>query len=240
MLAQHAVQRQQPINETNVNDVYANQFSPAARVIYQKYMSLEGEEAEARFPEFQQQMDDLRQQVRSSLPNMMQQKAFDEASTRRVQMNLDGMARYGAAQTKACERNTHTALMADLTNEAEANWNNPQRLQNVRDRMDTQTADYGSKHGWSGDVFRYQVGENNDKLWTAVIKRQALSGDYSGAMKTYQDQVSAGRISGGAQGEIEKVFQAHPRPLPSSERVRQRHGRPLSAGHNRGSATSGS
>ncbi len=38
-LIQHAVQRQQFANETNVNDVYANQFSPAAREIYQNYMS---------------------------------------------------------------------------------------------------------------------------------------------------------------------------------------------------------
>jgi|GEM_PF-4806829 hypothetical protein len=85
--------------------------------------------------------------------------------------------------------------MADLVNEAEANWNNPQRLQNVRDRMDNETADYGSKHGWSGDVFRYQLGENNDKLWSAVIKRKALSGDFTGAMRTYQDQVGCGEVT---------------------------------------------
>ena len=169
-------------------------------------MKLEGKDAEARFPEFQQQINDLRVQVRAGLPNMLQQKVFYEASTRRVEADLDGMARYGAAQTKAWEWNTHTAVMADLVNEAEANWNNPQRLQNVRDRMHAETADYGSKHGWSGDVFRYQLGQNNDKLWSAVIKRQALSGDFTGAMRTYQDQVGRGRISGSAQGEIEKFF----------------------------------
>ena len=81
MLAQHAVQRQQLANETNVNDVYTNQFSPAARDIYQNYMKLEGKDAEARFPEFQQQMNDLRTQTRANLPNPMQQKAFDAIST---------------------------------------------------------------------------------------------------------------------------------------------------------------
>ena len=161
---------------------------------------------------------------------MMQQKAFDEASTRRVEMDLDGMARYAAAQTKAWEWNTHTAVMADLTNEAEANWNNPQRLQNVRDRMDNETADYGIKHGWSRRVFRYQLGENNDKLWSAVIKRQALSGDFAGAMKTYQDQVSAGRISGSAQGELEKFFKPIQDLHISSKRLRQSHGRRNGAG----------
>ncbi len=140
-MMQNSLRRQQLANETNVNDVYANQFSPAAREIYQNYMKLEGKDAEARFPDFQQQMNDLRAQVRGGLPNMMQQKAFDEASTRRVEADLDGMARYAAAQTKAWEWNTHTAVMADLVNEAEANWNNPQRLQNVRDRIDNETID---------------------------------------------------------------------------------------------------
>ncbi|MFZ0931950.1 MAG: hypothetical protein WAN11_25350 [Syntrophobacteraceae bacterium] len=124
-LAQRALQRQQLANETNVNDVYANQFSAAARDIYQNYMKLEGKEAEARFPEFQQQVNDLRNPIRTCLPNPMQQQAFDQASTRRVEMDLDGMARYGAAQTKAREWKTHTAVMSDLTVEAEANWNNP-------------------------------------------------------------------------------------------------------------------
>jgi hypothetical protein len=205
-LVQRALQRQQLANETNVNDVYANQFSSAARDIYQNYMKLKGKEVEVRFPEFQQQMNDLRTQIRANLPNMLQQKTFDVTSTRRVEMDLDGMTGYGAAQTKAWEWNTHAAVKADLINEADANRNDPQRVQNVRDRLDAETMDYGSRHGWSGDVFRYQVAENNDKLWSAVIKRQALSGDFTGAMKTYQDQVSAGRISGGAQGEIERFF----------------------------------
>jgi hypothetical protein len=85
---QHAVQRQQLANETKVNDVYVNHFSPAAREIYQNYMKLEGKDAEAQFPAFQQQMNDLRSQIKSGLPNMMQQKAFDEASTRRVGRSL--------------------------------------------------------------------------------------------------------------------------------------------------------
>ncbi len=110
-------------------------------------MKLEGKEAEIRFSEFQQQMNDLRTQVRANLPNMMQQKTFDVTSTRRVEMDLDGMTRYGPAQTKAWEWNTHAAVKADHINEAEANWNNPQCVQNVQDRLDAKTMDVGSRHG---------------------------------------------------------------------------------------------
>jgi hypothetical protein len=203
-LMQHAVQRQQLANETAVQDIYANQFSPQARAIVQNYMKLEGKDAEAQFPAFEQKINDLRNQTRESL-NPYQQKLFDARSTHRIEADLDGMARYGASQTKAWEWNTHNAVLGDLTAEAEANYNNPQRLQNIVERMDNETIDYGSKHGWSSDVFQYQRGQNQDKLWSAVIKRQALY-DPAGAMKTYRDNVEMGRISGVAQGELDKFF----------------------------------
>ena len=205
MLEEHAVARQQLVNEANVNDVYANQFSPRFRDLQNEFMKLEGKEAEARFPEYEQKMNDLRAQFRAGLPNMVQQKLFDDRSTRRAEMDLDGMSRYAASQTKAWEWNTHNAVLSDLAAEGAANYNNPQRLQNVRDRIDNETIDYGSKHGWSPEVFQYQRGVNQDNLWSAVIKRQALN-DPVGAIKTYQDQVAAGRISGNAQGRIEDFF----------------------------------
>ncbi len=205
MLAQHAVSRQQLVNEANVNDVYANQFSPQFRALQNEFMKLEGKEAEARFPEYQQKMNDLRAQFRDSLPNVIQQKLFDDRSTRRAEMDLDGMSRYAASQTKAWEWNTHNAVLADLAAEGAANYHNPQRLQNVLGRIDNETIDYGSKHGWSPEVFQYQRGVNQDKLWSEVIRRQALN-DFPGAMRTYQEQVTAGRISGQAQGELEKFL----------------------------------
>ena len=203
-LMQHAVLRQQLANETAVQDIYANSFSPQARAIVQNYMKLEGKDAEAQFPAFEQQINDLRNQTRESL-NPYQQKLFDARSTHRIEADLDGMARYAASQTKAWEWNTHNAVLGDLTAEAEANFNNPKRLQNIVERMDNETIDYSSKHGWSPDIFQYQRGQNQDKLWNAVIKRQALS-DPVGAMKTYKDNVEMGRISGAAQGDLDKFF----------------------------------
>jgi hypothetical protein len=202
---QHAVARQQLVNEANVNDVYANQFSPQFRDLQNEFLKLEGKEAEARFPEYQQKMNDLRAQFRDGLPNMIQQKLFDDRSTQRAEMDLDGMSRYAASQTKAWEWNTHNAVLNDLASEGAANYNNPQRLQNVLDRINNETIAYGSKHGWSPEVFQYQRGLNQDKLWSEVVKRQALT-DPAGAMRTYQEQAAAGRISGLTQGELEKFL----------------------------------
>jgi hypothetical protein len=203
MLAQHAVQRQQILNEANVNDVYANQFSPAFRNLQNQFMKLEGKDAETQFPAYQQQMNDMRAQYRANLPNAMQQRLFDDRSTRRAEIDLDGMSRYAAQQTKAWEWNTHLATTGDLISEAEANWNNPQRLQNVQARLDDEIIDYGSKHGWSTEVFQGQRRDLSDKLWEGVIKRQAVSGDPAGAMQTFREQTGQSRISGQAQGKIE-------------------------------------
>jgi uncharacterized protein YjaG (DUF416 family) len=66
MLEQQAIQRQQLANETNLDDVYTNQFSPAGCDVYQEYMKLEGKDVEARFPEFQQHISNLRMQTSSA------------------------------------------------------------------------------------------------------------------------------------------------------------------------------
>jgi len=110
MMAQNAVARQQMINETNVNDVYANQFDPAARKKYQDFLQLRGKDAEASFADFQQQIKDLASDARASLPNAPQQKLFDEISRRRISADLDLMARHAAAQTAAWHKETANAI----------------------------------------------------------------------------------------------------------------------------------
>ncbi|MFZ0932087.1 MAG: hypothetical protein WAN11_26040 [Syntrophobacteraceae bacterium] len=115
------------------------------------------------------------------------------------------MARYAASQTKQWEWNTHNAVLSDLIAEAEAYYNDPRRVAAVVSQLDNETGDYGLKHGWSPEVHEYQLRKNNDMLWSAVIKRQALF-DPAGAMATYQDAAAKKRISGSAQGELEQFL----------------------------------
>ena len=203
-LQQNAVRRQQLANETAVQEAYANQFSPQLRAITQNYMKLEGKDAEAAFPQYQQQINDLRNQTRENL-NPYQQRLFDERSTRRVEGDLDGMARYAASQTKQWEWNTHNAVLSDLVAEAEANYNDPRRVAAAVNQLDNQTANYANSHGWSDEVYEYQLRKNNDMLWSAVIKRRAIF-DPEGAMATYRDAAAKKRISGSAQGELEQFL----------------------------------
>ena len=213
MLAEHAVQRQQLINETAVQDIYANQFSPQMNTIYQNYMKLEGKDAEAQFGAFQQQMNDLRSQIRASFPNMMQQKLFDERSNSRVESDLTGMSRYGASQTKTWEWNTHNAVMGDLVAEGAANYNNPQRLADIQGRIDRTNIDYGATHGWSDEVTKHQMNENQGKFWTAVIERTALDNIYQ-AQQILDQKTKDGILSGAAQLQLQEKLR------PSSSRCK--------------------
>ena len=208
LLEQHAVQRQQLANETNVNDIYSNQFSPAFRNLRENFLKLEGKDAESQFPAYEQQANELRNQYRNALPNDMQRKLFDQQATRRVQLELDGMARYAAEQTKKYEWNTYQGAMADLASEAEANYNNLQHLEDVQARLDAKVIDYGSSHGWSPEIYQAQRRVATDKLWQSVITRQAID-DPAGAIQTYQRQNATGRLSGQAQGEIEKYLRPY-------------------------------
>ena len=174
MLEQHAVQRQQLANETNVSDVYSNRFSPAFRNLRENFLKLEGKDAEAQFPAYEQQAMELRNQYREALPNDIQRKLFDRDATRRVQLELDGMARYAAEQTKKYEWNTYQSAVADLASEAEANYNNPPHLEDVQARLDTKVIDYGSSHGWSPEIYQAQRKAATDRLWESVITRQAI------------------------------------------------------------------
>ena len=60
MLEKHAIQRQQIINESTVNDLYANQFAPSFRDMYNKFYQLRGKDAESQFNDYSARMNDLR------------------------------------------------------------------------------------------------------------------------------------------------------------------------------------
>ena len=67
---------------------------------------------------------------------------------------------------------------------------------------------YANSHGWSDEVYAYQIHKNNDRLWSAVIKRQALTTPRE-PWRSYRDASSLKRLTGEAQAELEKVLKPH-------------------------------
>jgi hypothetical protein len=165
-----------------VNDVYSNGFSPAFWQLLENFLKLEGKDAREQFASYEQQANQLHRKYRDCLPNDMQRKLFNREATRRVQMELDGLARYAADQTKKYEWNTYRAGISELTAEAEVNYNDPLHLNDVQARLDNKVIDYGSSHGWSPEIYQAQRKDATDRLWEAVIRRQAGAGDVTGAV----------------------------------------------------------
>ncbi len=115
ILEKDAVSRQELLNRVNVNDVYATRFDPAARSIYEEFLTLTGKDAAVGFPAYQQKMQDLAADVREGLPNDMQRMRFDEMARHRSQSNLDAMARHQASQTNQWIGQTGDAMAQALS-----------------------------------------------------------------------------------------------------------------------------
>ncbi|MGO9415523.1 MAG: hypothetical protein ACLP51_10350 [Syntrophobacteraceae bacterium] len=111
----NALSRQELLNRANVNDVYATRFDPAARAIYEEYLTLTGKDAAVGFPAYQQKMQDLAADIRQGLPNDMQRVRFDEMALHRTQSNLDAMARHQASQTSQWIAQTGDAMAQTLS-----------------------------------------------------------------------------------------------------------------------------
>ena len=115
ILEKDAISRQELLNRVNVNDVYATRFDPAARAIYEEYLTLTGKDAAVGFPGYQQKMQDLAADVREGLPNDMQRMRFDEMARHRTQSNLDAMARHQAGETGRWIAQTGDAMAQALS-----------------------------------------------------------------------------------------------------------------------------
>jgi hypothetical protein len=203
MLAQHAVQRQQLINESTVNDTYASQFMPAFRDLYTKYYQLQGKDAEAQYPAYQEQMNDLRSQVRANLPNPMQQKMFDEISTRRMTFELDGMARYAGQQTQVYHKETSDSLLGEFVNDGIDKYNDPKTLQNRENSIAVEAGAYGQQAGQPPEQANLRAQHYIDQMYKGAIERQLQANPQAGI--AMYDQYK-GKLSGPMQAEIERAI----------------------------------
>jgi len=203
MLAETALRRQATLNEANVNDVYLHQFVPQQIALEREFRGLQGKEASDRFDEYMGRMNDLVSQTKANLPNDFQRKAFDVQATRRVIYDLEGMSRHADQQLRSHDWNNHNAVIDNLVSEGADNWNNPGRLKDVLERIDREHFDFGAKYRWSRPVIESEMLKGSSKLWQAVIERQAIQGDVTGAMQAYHEAAQRGEISGQVQTRID-------------------------------------
>ena len=218
MLERHADVQQQMINEASVNDVYANQFSPQFRDLYGKFYQLRGKDVAVQFPAFQEQMQDLRKQVRDQLSNQMQQKAFDSISRQRIERELDGMTRHASQQLQAWDLETSNNLLGSFVQDGVDGYNDPKRLQQNEKNIRVETSGYGAG-GWNPDGSPGLYGPTGagqsvatinmraqyyiDRMYKGAIERQ-LTSDPQAGIALYDRY--KGKLSGPMQSELERVI----------------------------------
>jgi len=204
-LAQHAVARQQIINAANVDDVYANQFDPAFRQKYMDFLKLKGKDAEAAFPQFQQDMHDLLTDTASTLPNAQQQHQFNEIARRRMMSDLDGMARHAAAETNSWIGGTTDATGGVYMNRIVDNRNDPAKVQGYVNNINNLYTAQGQMFGQDPVVYKAKAANTIDQGINRAINTE-LEVSPENAQALF-DKYSPLLSNDGIRADIQKTIQ---------------------------------
>lgn len=174
-VAANAVVRFQRIrNETEVDDVYANKFSPEFRKKYQEYYSLQGKEALDKLPDYIKGMEELQQETTNSLSNPAQKHMFQQAARRRVQAELDGMARHADQQNKVWQANTSDSYLRNQLDQAADFYNDEQKFGSALGAGLGEIDRYAGQTGQSSDQARDRASKFISAAWVSRIERMML------------------------------------------------------------------
>ena len=205
-----ALDLQKNINETAVNDADANQFSPAVRDIRNKYLALQGKDAIDALPQAQADIQALRNQTRQNLASPKQQEMFDAISRKRVEIELDGMSRYGDQQQKVYEEKTFRSGLDNATNQAADNYNDEARFGYSQGTAQQLIDSYGSTHGWSVEQMKAEEDKWLSTANTQRVQRWAQD-DPMKAQDYYQSHTS--EFEAAVRPNIEKLLKNSVDPI---------------------------
>jgi hypothetical protein len=159
--------------ETNANNQYANSFSPALRQIYTNYYALQGKDAVDQLPKFQQQIQDLQQQQRDQLKDPVAQHMFDQVSTRRTQMELDGMSRYADQQNKVYQQQASDGMVKAFQQQAMDKWNDPILFNGMLNSVEAERMSHAAATGMPVEYAKAQIQQDTSKMWTDRLQMMA-------------------------------------------------------------------
>lgn len=176
-------QKQQDV--TQVNDTYANDFSPKFRKLYGQFYSLRGKDAIDAQPLFEQQMQELRNQARDALPDFQQKRLFDDMSRRRIEIELDSMAKHVGTERANWQNNTYVSSKKNFLDELADKANDDVAfhtvLGNAEAMIAAQAATAGKGGAWAAAEKSALVGE----AWANNVQAKIIGNDPFGAQATY-------------------------------------------------------
>lgn len=182
--ADAAIKFQHIQNQASVDEAYANKFSPEFRDMYQKYYALQGKDAVEQMPQYIQDMTALRNKHADDLANPAQKHLFNQMSRRRVEMELDGMARYADNQNKVWRKNTSDAFLKSQVDQAGDFYNDEVKFGSAIGAGAAEIDRYGAQSGQSSEEMRARVSKFTADVWSNRVRRMAML-DPLGAQKLY-------------------------------------------------------
>lgn len=214
-LSQNALQFQQIQNETTVNDIYSNKFSPGVRsILYDPqsgFYAKQGKDAIDGIGPATKAIEDLRQKTRASL-NPMQQRMFDDISRRRAELELDGMASHADQENKKWRAKTSDDFVADQVNDAATNYNNDQRFDLAVKSGLFEIKDFGRQTGQSDEMVDHRSRAFLSEAWARRVERMAIL-DPVGAQDLYRQNMD--KIDGAQHSVLEEKLKSAVAPVLS-------------------------
>lgn len=181
-LTQVAVRQADLQRETDANNQYANVYSPALRDATQKYYTLQGKDAVDALPQYEQALQTLQQQQLAQLKDPIAQHMFNEVSTRRSQMELDGMARYADTQNKVYQQQASSGMVESFQQTAAQHWNDPNAFNGSLQSIAIERQSHAMTVGQPVEYTNAQIATDVSGAWVDRLKGYASSGQAAQAL----------------------------------------------------------
>jgi len=163
-----AVWLQQRANEAEGNDLYIQADTEAGQ-LKNKFNSLQGRAVGDALPQYQQDLNGIRQKYLANAPNLEIARNFDKDFKRRVGFMLIDGGSYAAAQTRVANNQSYAARR-ELSNSSVAD--NPTDLTRFDQAVETTKLtirQQGVDEGWDPEVTEYNERKAVTNLWSARL-----------------------------------------------------------------------
>lgn len=213
-----AVDFQKRQDDTDVDAAYSNEFSPKFRNLYQQYYALQGKDAVEGMAPYLTRMKEVQQQTLDSLPNERQKHLFNSLSRRRVEMEMDGMARYADQQNKVYGEQTFNSTLDNLELQAADKHNDEAAFGSALGSIAFTVDKYAAATGKSAEWARDKINERESTAAVSRIQRMMIDAPEE-ADKWYR--ANSSMVSPKARPMLEHQLKAAVMPIEIRQKADQ-------------------
>ena len=186
-LADQALRTQGLINAAHVKNADMN-FQSQLGDAEAKFYSLSGKAAMDAYPQFKQQLMDLRAQSLGTMTNSVAQGMLDTSIAFTASRAIRSASSYAGEQSKKYVLDTSDARVQNLIQQAAAHPLDDQWFGAAEKTIRGEVAQQGQLMGWSPDQIQAQQNRYSSDIWTTRIGVVANS-DIDAATKMFNDNI---------------------------------------------------